>query len=252
MGATQRQTLVARAACGLIAACAIAAPAHAQASDPGTRTAVIEQAQAEKAAQSHPYVSNRAEKYLDYAETYLGTSPAWYPYFQSAYSGGGFTVGAGRKMFVGSYNTFDVRGSITPSGYKRLESEFVVPRLFHRQGVLSVVGGWREATQVGFYGVGNASSPESRASYGFAQPYGVGHAAPSACPSSCRPSCQRRSVPMATAAGRRRRPLGGNPLHARHVAGTRRACLIPPFAGHGRVSTVAPPVATRGAAVSPA
>ena len=49
----------------------------------------------------------------------------------------------------------DVRGSYTLLGYKRAEAEFVAPRLFNRRGALSVLGGWREATQVGFYGIGH-------------------------------------------------------------------------------------------------
>ena len=80
--------------------------------------------------------------------------PRWHPFFESAYSGGGFTLGAGYAHHVSPYNLLDVRGSYTLSGYKRAEAEFIAPRLFHRRGALSLLGGWREATQVGFYGIG--------------------------------------------------------------------------------------------------
>ncbi len=150
------------------------AGARAQAPEPATRTAAIEAAQAERATQLHPYVPNKAEKYLDYAETVLTTGMRWHPYFENAYSGGGFTVGAGYRRFLGSYNNVDFRGSITPSGYKRLESEFLAPRLFRRQAMFSAIGGWREATQVGFYGIGNSTTQQNRANYRFTQPYGVG------------------------------------------------------------------------------
>jgi surface antigen Omp85-like protein len=143
----------------------------AQQPEPATRTAVLEQQQAEKVRDLHPYVPNQAEKYVDYAERVLTTGLKLHPYFQSAYSGGGFTVGAGYRTFIGAYDNIDVRGSITPSGYKRLEAEFVAPRLFDRRGFLSVIGGWREATQVGYYGQGTANSNEDRANYGFKQPY---------------------------------------------------------------------------------
>jgi hypothetical protein len=53
----------------------------------------------------------------------------WHAFFQNAYSGGGFTLGAGFTQFVSPNNTLDVRGSITPSGYKRLEAEFIAPGL---------------------------------------------------------------------------------------------------------------------------
>jgi Omp85 superfamily domain len=151
----------------------LAASASAQTPDPDTRTSMLERAQAEKATQLYPYVPNRVEKYLGQAETILTTALKWHPFFDSAYSGGGFTLGAGYRRYVSSYNTVDVRGSITFSGYKRIEGEFLAPRLFDRRGVLSVIGGWREATQVGYYGTGTANSVDDRANYGFKQPYGM-------------------------------------------------------------------------------
>jgi Omp85 superfamily domain len=65
-----------------------------------------------------------------------------------------------------------MRGSYTPSGYIRLEGEYRAPRLFDRRGTLSLLAGWREATQVAFYGVGNDdTSREDQANYSFRQPY---------------------------------------------------------------------------------
>jgi Omp85 superfamily domain len=148
-------------------------PVYAQAPEPATRTAVLEQQQAERAKALHPYVPNQAEKYVDYAEQILSTGLQWHPYFESALSGGGFTIGAGYRTYVGTHNTVDMRGSITPSGYKRLEAEFLAPRLLKRRAVLSVIGGWREATEVGYYGLGTSTSEDNRANYGFTQPYGV-------------------------------------------------------------------------------
>ena len=135
-----------------------ATAAHAQEPAPAegaTREAVIEQAQAEKDKSLHPYVPTRAEAIMDKAEDILQQGGlSWHPFFDSAYSGGGFTLGAGYKRFVSPYNTIDVRGSYTITGYKRIEAEFIAPRLFNRRGSLSLLGGWREATQVGFYGIG--------------------------------------------------------------------------------------------------
>ena len=65
-----------------------------------------------------------------------------------------------------------MRGSYTITGYKRIEAEFVAPRLFNRRGSLSILGGWREATQVGFYGLGMSTSVDDRTNYLFNQPYG--------------------------------------------------------------------------------
>ena len=139
---------------------------------PATRQAEIEQAQAAKAPNVHPYVPNKAERIFDRADVLLvGGQLKWHPFFDSAYSGGGFTLGAGRTNYVSSYNFIDARGSYSIAGYKRAEVEFVAPRLFKRRGHLSLLGGWREATQVGFYGIGGDTAKEDRTSYLFQQPY---------------------------------------------------------------------------------
>ena len=155
----------------LLALAVLAPPAAAQA--PQSREQALVQAKAEKAAALGPYVPSKAEAIVDRAEDLLLSGELrWHPFFESAYAGGGFTLGAGYRTFVSPYNTIDIRGSITFSGYKRLEAEFLAPRLFDRRGVLSVVGGWREATQVGFFGIGTGpTSQDDRANYSFTQPY---------------------------------------------------------------------------------
>jgi hypothetical protein len=151
-----------------------ASPLAAQTAETGTRAETIERAQAEKATELRPYVPSKAERYLNRAETVLTAGGlSLHPYFESAYAGGGFTLGAGYRTYTGAYNTVDVRGSITFSGYQRIEGEFVAPHLLNRQGRLSVIGGWREATEVGFYGLGSSTSIDERANYGFTQPYGL-------------------------------------------------------------------------------
>jgi len=146
--------------------------AAAQDADPATREAAIEEAQAEKARELKPYVPGKAEAAMERVQQILDRGLSLHPFFDSAYAGGGFTLGAGYARFVSPYNVLDVRGSITFSGYKRIEAELIVPRLFHRRGTLSLLGGWREATQVGFYGIGPNTPQEARANYAFQQPYG--------------------------------------------------------------------------------
>jgi hypothetical protein len=144
--------------------------AQSQQQQPQTRAAEIEQEQAAK--ELRPYQPGVAEKWLDYAESTLTTGSGFHPFFENAYSGGGFTLGAGYLKYISPYNTVDVRGSITFSGYKRIETEFIAPELFGRPLRLSVLGGWRDATEVGFYGIGTSTtSPDNRVSYSFEQPY---------------------------------------------------------------------------------
>lgn len=138
-----------------------------------SRTARIEQAQAQKALDLHPYQPGKVEALLDTVEASLFTGRIHvHPFFDSAYAGGGFTLGAGYSTHVSSYNIVDVRGSYTVKGYKRFEGAFLAPRLLDRRASLTLIGGWREATQVGFYGTGVNTSKDDRANYQFDEPYG--------------------------------------------------------------------------------
>jgi hypothetical protein len=153
----------------------LATRASAQAPEPTTRTALIEQEQAEKAAALQPYTPGTAERIVNYAETYLTKGGSqWHPFFDNAYAGGGFTLGGGYLQHFGAASTLDMRGSITFQGYKRIEAEVIAPGvLFGRRVSLSFLGGWREATKVGFYGLGMSTTEADRANYGFKQPYGA-------------------------------------------------------------------------------
>ena len=139
-----------------------------------TRAAQIARQQQEKAKQAKPYEPNKGEIWVKkLEEQFITGNMRWHPFFQSAYRGGGFTLGAGYAAPVSAYNTLDFRGSYTISGYKRAEAAFTAPRLFNRRGALTVIGGWREATQVGFFGIGtDNTSADDRANYSFQQPYG--------------------------------------------------------------------------------
>jgi hypothetical protein len=147
--------------------------ATAQTAEPETRQAAEEQAEARKAATLHPIVPTRGEQLMARVQgAFVNPVTTWHPFFDNAYRGGGFALGAGYMQHVGEYTTLDMRGSYSIRNYKRLEAEFLSQRLFRRRAELSVLGGWREATEVGFYGTGTDSSPDNRANYGFRRPYG--------------------------------------------------------------------------------
>src|SRR5438128_1568003 len=72
---------------------------------PLSRAAEIEQAEAHKAAQLHPYQPNKVETVLDRVEdTLLNGGVNVHPFFDNAYAGGGFTLGAGYAHRVSAYN----------------------------------------------------------------------------------------------------------------------------------------------------
>ncbi len=167
-----RAIRVARVFAFLAIWCALPSALAAQTAEPTTREAAIEQAQAEKAKTLHPYQITAGERLMGKAEAILaGGGMKWHPFFESAYRGGGFAFGAGYAHYVSPYNYVDVRGSYTITGYNRAEVEFNAPRLFERRGSLSLLGGWREATQVGFFGLGQSSVLDDETNYSFRQPY---------------------------------------------------------------------------------
>src|SRR5712671_5933082 len=145
-----------------------ATSAVAQEPEATTREETIERAQAEKDKSLQPYAPGKTEALFNRAEDILVNGvPRWHPFFESADYGGGFTLGVGYAHHVSSYNLLDVRGSYTILGYKRVEAEFTAPRLFDRRGSLSLAGGWREATQVAFYGLGMGTSLNDRTDFDF-------------------------------------------------------------------------------------
>jgi len=150
--------------------------AFAQPPEPTTRQAAIEQAQGEKLKNLKPYVPSKGERIAARLERVLtGEGKHFHPFFQSAYSGGGFAVGAGWLQHVSPFNFIDVRGSYSVANYKRAEIEFVAPRLFHRRGELSLLGGWREGAQIGFRGLGIDSPKDNRTNYGLTVPHASGN-----------------------------------------------------------------------------
>lgn len=152
-----------------------ASTAFAQSPEPKleSREAAIENAAGEKAKSLHPYDVTMAEKVMTTIEArFTNQTVRWHPYLENAYSGGGFAAGAGYMFHPGAYSNLDLRGSYSVSSYKLAEAEFISPRVFDRRGELKVRGGWRDATEVPFYGIGMTASTGDGASYGFEQPFG--------------------------------------------------------------------------------
>src|SRR5947209_11008216 len=104
----------------LILGLASASAVRAQnAPDASSRAALIEQAEQAKFETLTPAAPGKAEAYVArISDVFLSGQMHWHLFWQNAYSGGRFTVGAGYLRHVSAYNTMDVRASITPSGYK--------------------------------------------------------------------------------------------------------------------------------------
>lgn len=149
------------------------AAAQGQELEPSTRQGVIEREQADKVDKLRPYDLNRGERiFARIQDRLVNQRITWYPFLENAYSGGGLALGLGYRRPVSAYNHVDVRGSYSVRSYKLAEAEFVAPRLFHRRGELSILGGWRDAPEVGFYAPGSDPSSDLHLSYGFEESRG--------------------------------------------------------------------------------
>jgi hypothetical protein len=157
-----------RFALGVMLLAAAAGTAEAQ----DTRAGVIAQAQAEKAARLAPYVPSKGERIAaDIQERFLGAPSGLHPWFDSVYSGGGFTLGAGYLRFVGDRTSWDARGLYSIKSYKRFELAAASLGHAHDRVDFGAVGGWRDATQVSFYGIGPGTTIDDKSNFGMEQGY---------------------------------------------------------------------------------
>jgi len=89
----------------------------------------------------------------------------FYPYLDSVYSGGGFTLGAGYRKYFADEAHFDVRGLYSVKNYKLIEALITSPNHLGGRLDLGARVGWRDATQVGYYGLGRDSVVDDRANF---------------------------------------------------------------------------------------
>ena len=84
--------------CAVVVAAFLTAAAPA-ASAQDSRAEAIAQAQAEKAQNLAPYVPSRAEEIATQVQhKFFETPSGFYPWLDSVYGGGGFTLGAGYQQ----------------------------------------------------------------------------------------------------------------------------------------------------------
>ena len=163
-----RQTASLTAA-ALLAVAASSTSAAAQ----ETRAEVIARAKAEKAKDLEPYRPGRIESFV----TWLGRGvmqPASgvYPSIGSVYSGGGLAAGPGLRVFTGDRAFFDARAMYSIRQYKLADAAFVAPSVGSDRLSLRLNGGWLDATQIGYFGLGMGSSEDDRANFRMKQTYG--------------------------------------------------------------------------------
>ena len=153
-----------------------------------TRAGAIAAEQAEKATRLAPYEPHWAENLLLSVRQALVEQPAgFYPYFDSVYSGGGFTLGAGYRHFTGDRTQWNVAGLYSAKGYKLIEVGAISPGHLSGHLDLRATASWRDATQVAYHGLGidspadvdtglsHAAGLRGRGRDGAAAPVGAAH-----------------------------------------------------------------------------
>jgi hypothetical protein len=140
-----------------------------------TRAAAIEGEQADKAKNLTPPETSWAEQLIITARQTIVLQPSgFYPYFDSVYSGGGFTLGAGYRQFTSDRTQVNIAGLYSASGYKLIEAGASSPG--HWSGRLDLRGraGWRDATQVSYHGLGIDSPADLDTAFRMQQAYAGG------------------------------------------------------------------------------
>jgi hypothetical protein len=144
----------------------VSAPAGAQES----RAATIAEDQRAKAETAAPPERSRAEQIFSRATRgFVQAQSGFYPYIDSVYGGGGFTLGAGYRQYYGDNTLWDLRGLYSIRGYKLIE--LVTTSRDHWDGRLNLGArvGWRDATEVGYWGLGMDTADDDRANFRFQQ-----------------------------------------------------------------------------------
>jgi len=142
-----------------------------------TRASQLAALQVEKAKVTKPYQPDRAEGLIRKFETMFLLDPSgFYPYFASVYQGGGLTLGAGYRKYYGDNTSWYVQGLYSFSNYKLIEGGTDSKEQFSRRLSFGTKLGWRDATQVPFYGLGMKTDKDDRTNFRFQETYADGHA----------------------------------------------------------------------------
>ncbi len=131
--------------------------------------------QADKAKTLKAPEPDKGEALVMRAEKLLILDPSGlFPYFDSVYQGGGLTGGLGYRKFYGDNTFWEVKGLYSVLNYKLIEGGTYSRGHFNKKLNLGARLGWRDATQVDFYGVGQDSKEENKSNFRFKETYADG------------------------------------------------------------------------------
>jgi hypothetical protein len=138
-----------------------------------TRAEVIAQQQADKAKHLHLYEPSKPELVLNRVQRLFAGPPSGaFPVFGSVYGGGGPTLGAGYRKYYGDRSSWELKGLYSIKNYKLFEVSTTSPGHLLGRLAYGANAGWRDATRVGYYGLGVETSQDDRANFEFKEGYG--------------------------------------------------------------------------------
>jgi hypothetical protein len=144
---------------------------------PNSRSAVFGALQSKKASEVKAPEPDRLEALVQRFEALFLESPSgFYPLFSSVYHGGGLTVGGGYRKFYGDNTSWYVNGLYSLKNYKLIETGTESRGHLDKRLSFGAKVGWRDATQVGYYGLGTQTNRDDRTNFRFQQTYADGHA----------------------------------------------------------------------------
>lgn len=131
-----------------------------------TRAATIAEAQARKAAALRPEQPGRIERVIVALRKAAVESPSGpHPIVDSIYRGGGATAGVGYRQFVADRTVVDAHAMYSLKHYKMLAAVVTSPGHAGERLQLQARGGWLDAPEVGYYGLGAVNARGDRASF---------------------------------------------------------------------------------------
>ena len=133
-----------------------------------TRAEAIAQQQKKKSASLTPEEPTRAEHiFLETKRRFIDNRDGFYPLLGSIYAGGGLALGGGYRRYYGDRTSWSASGLLSIRNYKLAEVSTISPGHASGRIDLAAQASWMDATQVGYYGLGTATSEGDRANYRF-------------------------------------------------------------------------------------
>jgi Omp85 superfamily domain len=135
-----------------------------------SRTDAHEQAQEARAAAAtaptHGFVE-RAIREIKRVGLFGSAPVGLHPVFSTVYPGGWMGPGIGYRAPIGDTGRFDVVGVWSVKNFRKVAASVGLPSWRGGPFDLSITGSWINAPSVDFYGIGNNSQDEERATYAY-------------------------------------------------------------------------------------